>query len=370
MVKAEKRTLQEEDRVSKRRHLEEEDKEVSEEISEEGEKEEEGSEEEEEEEGSEEDEDEDEEDDKFGKKQLNEDEQFKLSDKYRKLKDKLENQRSKLTTDEGIGIVTEQLTIAENLFKDTKTSSNTVIIATDSATLREIGEQAKIATKNVKFGKSDKTINFQLFTNSFLKCFTNITNDEEKIFNEFDKIPEYNWSNAGLLFNSISKNVQGSDFLLGPLVITKKKKIIRQRLVDDSKKNNVIKTADLKSANEVINKDVKDDTSKSAEKLFKRLKEYGKPISIFEVILNPISFGKSIETLFITSFLINNGMLVLDKFENNIPFLQLANNESIKNHLRFQNNDDSKSHIVFNLDQETWSKLIKEYKIEQPFFTI
>lgn len=301
-----------------------------------------------------------------GKKSLNEDEEFQLSSKYRELNKNLEEQRSKLTTEEGVTIVKDILNEAEELFKGAKTSSSTVIIAADSATLKEIGEQAKIATQNVKFGQSEKIIKFEQFADSWIKCFGTVSTQRQ--FADPSQIPEYNWANAGLLFNTVSKNVIGCDFMLGPLEIEKKKRIIRARLVDDSKRN-ATKTANLKKADDVINKDTKDDTSKAAEKLYIKLKNYGKRISLFETVLHPTSFGKTIECMFVCSFLINNGHLIMNKYENGIPFLEVRNSENIKSQQRYKDNDDSKSHIIFSLDKETWRQLVQEYHITTPFFT-
>jgi hypothetical protein len=315
----------------------------------------------------EDDDDESDESDEFtnGKKILNEDEEFQLSTKYRELNKNLQEQRPKLTTDSGVSIVKRTLNEAAELFEGAKISSNTVLIATDSATLKEIGEQAKIATQNVKFGQSEKVIKFEEFASSWIKCFGTITQHNQ--LSERTEIPEYNWANAGLLFNGVSKKVNGCDFLLGPLGIEKKKRNIKARLVDDSKRT-ATKTANLKKADDVVNKDVKDDTSKAAERFFTRIKNYGQKISVFEAILNPTSFGKSIECMFVCSFLINNGLLLMNTYENDIPYLEVVNRENVKLQTRYQTNDDGKSHIIFSLDEDTWRKLVQVYQIKNPFF--
>lgn len=331
-------------------------------------------EEEEEEEDDEEEEDEGSGDDNDGfdsqKKQLNEDEEFELSYKYRQLDKDLAEQRSQLTTENGISIVKKTLSVAEELFEGMKTSSNTMILAKDSATLKEIGEQAKIATQNVKFGQSGKLLKFETFVSSWMSCFGTIRQQRglTTVDTESNDIPENNWSNAGLLFNSISKHVMGCDFLLGPLEIERKKRVVRQRLVDDSRRN-ATKTANLKNADDVVNKDTKDDTSKAAERLYKRLQQYGQKISLFEAVLHPTSFGKTIECMFVCSFLINNGHLIMDKYENGIPYLELASRDNVKLQQRYKDNDDGKSHIIFSLDEDTWRQLVEVYQISEPFFT-
>lgn len=304
------------------------------------------------------------------KKVLNEDEEFQLSYRYRQLNEDLAEQRPQLTTENGVNIVKKTLSVAEELFEGMKTSSSTVIIAKDSATLKEIGEQAKIATQNVKFGQSEKLLKLDTFVTSWMSCFGTIRQQQGLTTADVDSsdTPEYNWSNAGLLFNSISKHVVGCDFLLGPLEIERKKRVVRQRLLDDSRKN-ATKTANLKNADDVVNKDTKDDTSKAAERLYKRLQQYGQKISVFEAVLHPTSFGKTVECMFVCSFLINNGHLIMGKYENGIPYIELATRDNVKLQQRYKDNDDGKSHIIFSLDEDTWRQLVDVYEIKEPFFT-
>ena len=338
-----------------------------------------GEEEEEEEEDDDEDDDDEEEEEESGdennefdsqKKVLNEDEEFQLSYRYRQLNEDLAEQRPQLTTENGVNIVKKTLGVAEELFEGMKTSSSTVIIAKDSATLKEIGEQAKIATQNVKFGQSEKLLKLDTFVSRWMSCFGTIRQQQGLTTADADSndVPEYNWSNAGLLFNSVSKHVVGCDFLLGPLEIERKKRVVRQRLVDDSGKN-ATKTANLKNADDVVNKDTKDDTSKTAERLYKRLQQYGQRISVFEAVLHPTSFGKTVECMFVCSFLINNGHLIMGKYENGIPYIELANRDNIKLQQRYKDNDDGKSHIIFSLDEDTWKQLVEVYQVSEPFFT-
>lgn len=360
--------------INKKRRV---DKESEEDSSEEGsgdESEDDSEEDDSEEENEDGDGDEDEVSKSKGKREFNDEEEYELSHKYRLLNKKLEEQRPQLTTDEGIVLVNETLNRADNLFEGTKMSSNTMILAKDSSILNEIGEQAKIATMNVKFGLSNKAIKFDSFLSSWKSIFGVVdqyTNENEDENDEDDNIiPMYNWENSGLLFNSLSSHVIGCDYLLGPLEIEKKKRIIKQRLVDDSK-NSDMKTANLKTADDVVNKDSKDNTSKAAEKMLIKLRQHNSKISLFEAILHPTSFGKSIECLFVTSFLINNGYLTLKKFENGIPYLQIISKslEEVSDHPRYKSNDDSRSHIVFSLDEATWKQLVQIFEIKEPFFS-
>lgn len=314
-------------------------------------------EEEEVESGDDEEEEEEEEDSDSEEHQILDDkERFKITNAYRKLNEKLSTQRAKLTTDDGMTVVKETLTQVENLFDNAKNSASTGILATDSATLKEIGEQAKIATQNVKFGKSDKMLNFDSFVSSWINCFDTINTKHQIAAN---LIPDYNWANAGLVFQSVSKNVNGCDFLLGPLSIEKKKRIVRDRLIDDTRKG-ALKTANLQNAKD-IKVDGKDDTSKAAEKLYLKLRSHGKRISLFEAILHPTNFAKTVECLFVVSFLVNNEMLIMNTFENGIPYLELATKQN--------RSPFSKTHVIFDLDMKTWGELVTIYKIEEPFFT-
>ncbi|KAH3667978.1 hypothetical protein OGAPHI_001732 [Ogataea philodendri] len=301
------------------------------------------------------------------KREMSEREQFELHAKYRRLDRDLVNQRTEIARENGIKAVAKSLDLADHLFSETKTSIQSNIVAKDSATLKEIGLQAKLATKNLKLGRSQRVLDFNEFTNNFMKQFSG----QEDIFEEESAIDRsmsrFNWIGVGLLFMNCSRRAPTTDFLLGPLENTRRSRVTKQRLADDSR-TGVSKTANKRTASELMEQDQRDDTTANSERCFRRLRTLeGEKINLFKFFVDPNSFAKSVENLFYTSFLINHGKVILGKDSAGIPFVQEANATNFKELPRFIKKDDSKSHIIFNLDHETWKHVVETFDIHKAF---
>ncbi|KAG7719911.1 hypothetical protein KL949_001490 [Ogataea haglerorum] len=105
------------------------------------------------------------------KREMSEREQFELQAKYRRLDRALVQQRTEVARENGIQVVSTSLDIADQLFSETKTSIQSNIVAKDAATLKEIGLQAKLATRNLKLGRSERVLNFAEFSSNFQRFF-------------------------------------------------------------------------------------------------------------------------------------------------------------------------------------------------------
>lgn len=284
-------------------------------------------------------------------------EQFQVVSKYYKISERARKNATDLNGPDGIQKVQSSLDEVEEIFKAVKHSKDTTVIATDSNVFQQVSYQAHVVAQNVS-GFSSEGIRVGEFVNAWKSLFGDGTfqNGAES----------YNWANAGLLYSNSCDFVQGCDFLNGPLGIEKKQKVSRERLVDDSKNKTEIKTANRKQASDVTTES-KDDTSKAAEEMFKKLLEYGKPVQII-YLLDPTSFAKTIETLFVISFLVNVGRLIFNENGDGMPFVEVSTSESIKVMPRNKEDEDGKSHIVLSLDMQTWEKLVHEYEIKRPLF--
>lgn len=103
-------------------------------------------------------------------------------------------------------------------------------------------------------------------------------------------------------------------------------------------------------------------------------------VSLFEFIINPLSFGQTVENLFYVSFLIREGNVQMIDDENGLPLLGKqvmillsgfllnllpvpAKPFTIEEH-REQN--VQKHQAVFSLDWGTWKKLIQAFSIQEP----
>lgn len=290
---------------------------------------------------------------------INDSHQFSILSEYGKANAQLQKQFKYLTSEEGPKLVQQSLNMVENIFKESKWTKDTTIIATDSDAFHQVSNQASVVAQNISSGSISQGIQLKDFITSWQSMFSN----------DQDELNEYNWGNAGLLFESLSGNVHGIEFLNGPLETERKKRIIRPRLVDDTRNKTNSVTANRKSANDLMNPNSKDDTSQAAINLYKMMIEHGKMVPVFEFI-HPTSFSKSVEMLFTVSFLVNNGRLILNVNANGIPYVEVKDNENVKEMPRFEPEDDGKSHVIFTLDMETWKGLVEEYQITTPIFTL
>ncbi|QPG73260.1 hypothetical protein FOA43_000568 [Brettanomyces nanus] len=298
------------------------------------------------------------------RRKLSEREKFELTSKYRKLDEELQKQRPKVALEGGMSLVSESLNKVDQLFEHTKTSVQADIMAKDASTLREIGFQANVATKNMKLARSEKLLDFNEFAMRFNRKF-GLENSGGRVVNERGELPKVNWIEVSLLMGRFSYRATTCEFLLGPLELAKKQRQTRQRLEDDSR-SAATRTANAADADEMASREKSDTTAINSEKLYKKIRtlNLGK-IPLFEVFIDPKSFGHSVESLFYTSFLINNGKVILlkDK-ETGMLYIQEANKETEEKLHRFIDRDLSKSHVIFNLDQETWKKLVDTYNIK------
>jgi len=298
------------------------------------------------------------------RREFSEKERFLLQSKYRDLDEELIKQRTKIALEGGVQIVTKSLEKADDLFAQTKSGVQTNIVAKDSSTLKEIGYQARVATKSLRLGRSEKLLDFKEFTENFNDKF----GSKERAVSGRSDLVRVNWLELGCLFNRISSRAATCDFLLGPLELANKQRQVRKRVADDSR-TKITKTANEKEAQEIVDRDKMDVTTKNSENLFKQLRALNfKKVPFFNFFIDPVSFGRSVENLFYTSFLINHDKVILSRDESTgLLYIQQASNDTLKNHPRFIKKEDSKSHIIFDLDYNTWKQIVQIYEIEEPF---
>lgn len=285
--------------------------------------------------------------------------QFSILNEYSKANDQLRRQFKFLATEEGPKLVQKSLETVEGIFHESKWTKDTTIIATDSDAFHQVSNQASVVAQNLSSGSVAQGVQLKDFVSSWKSMFSN----------EQEDTPQYNWANAGLLFESLSKKVHGIEFLNGPLETERKQPTARARLVDDTRNKSGTVTASRKSAEEIGTPNSKDDTSQAAINLYRMMVEHGEKVPVFDFI-HPQSFAKSVEMLFTVSFLLNNGRLLLNIDENGVPYVEVRDAENVREMPRYQPDDDGKSHVVFTLDMDTWRSLVEEYHLTAPLFTL
>ncbi|VEU21985.1 DEKNAAC102950 [Brettanomyces naardenensis] len=301
------------------------------------------------------------------RKLLTEQERYSLQSQYQKLDEELLRQRPRVAIEGGVGLVAESLSKVDELFQITKTTLHADVTAQDTSTLREIGYQANLATKNLKLGRSEKLLSFDDFASHFNAQFAMEDNNRSRVVDERDELPKVNWLDVGLLMGRFSYRATTCEFLLGGLELAKKQRQTRQRLHDDSR-SAVTKTATATNAEEVARRENADVTAVNSERLFRKLCSLNfAKVPLFEVFLDPNSFAHSVENLFYTSFLVSNNKVILSRDESGLPYIQQASRATCQSLKRYKEGDESRSHVILNLDYETWKNLVKEYDIKESF---
>lgn len=108
-------------------------------------------------------------------------------------------------------------------------------------------------------------------------------------------------------------------------------------------------------------------TTEEVEWMLDTLKEYydnnnSKPICFFEFIINPFSFGKTVENMFHCSFLVKDGHVKLFLDEDKLPVIEPVHvKDDESDHL-----STKKQQIVMTMTKPEWEKIIKTFQIMKP----
>ncbi|PQE28450.1 hypothetical protein CJF30_00008166 [Rutstroemia sp. NJR-2017a BBW] len=203
-----------------------------------------------------------------------------------------------------------------------------------------------------------------------------------------------NWEYLGrhaCLPNILRPSLPG--FLLGPLSLQKRarKAVVRRAALKPSNleetRPEVLRAGDieksenanltylctmilkrLKEAAEKLEKEVEAEatenmTQEEQEALLDRygMSESGNP-AFFKFVINPFSFGQTIENMFYVSFLIRDGKVGIEMDKNGLPFLEHRGAESAAG----SSGHTARHQAVLSLDMDEWEELIQLFDIREP----
>jgi hypothetical protein len=236
---------------------------------------------------------------------------------------------------------------------------------------------------------------------------------DEEAAEGFDEGDAFNWEWLGrqaCFPNNVRPPVPG--FLLGPLSVQKKVRKATQRRERLQKKdpNDAVRPEEMKAQDfeksdnsnlttlctnirELLVKTIIDGQRKVYEELTdemsdaesrKLMTKYGiasdSGVPFFQFVVNPKSFGQTVENLFYVSFLIKDGTVGLDNDENMLPTLRKSNPVNHCDHSTDDRNEDpttagsakevqekniSKHQAIFHLDFETWDDIVETFDIKK-----
>ncbi|KAJ3196706.1 nuclear protein [Irineochytrium annulatum] len=135
---------------------------------------------------------------------------------------------------------------------------------------------------------------------------------------------------------------------LGPLAVepkVRKEKKASTRLVKDKK--NLTKPQELKES------DIEKKTNETSKiiKNIKNLIEVTGRVSLFEFIMNPESFGQSVENLFYVAFLVKDGIVAVEMDDDNpgVPYISPVSAEGDE-----ESGEVKKRQLVVGLTHQDW----------------
>ncbi|SCU90536.1 LAMI_0E02520g1_1 [Lachancea mirantina] len=331
---------------------------------------------------------------------------FELLKSYRDLTAEVVKNRVELARDGDIGLALNRIGDINMLFdKITNVDSNkTPLLAQDARLALGISQLAELGAQKLKIDDSGKSLSVEDFINSAKRYMlrdhdvvaTAESQEEDQEtghqesgdvpFSELQKLRareegrkylqqfaqyqnffQFDWFKMGTLFQVTSKAAVTTDHMLGPFGVEKRPRNVAQRQQRDV----VGRASQAKKLSEMASDDQGQSTLHQTVRCFDvlRTRKGFESVNLFEFVLHPTSFGKSVENLFYTGFLIKDGKIVLEEGADGFPTIRLKemlprDQMEIE---RQRRNDAKHNHLIFQLDHATWRKLVQELNIQQPF---
>ncbi|EJD03215.1 uncharacterized protein FOMMEDRAFT_140916 [Fomitiporia mediterranea MF3/22] len=186
-----------------------------------------------------------------------------------------------------------------------------------------------------------------------------ITEDGENVDPDVEGDRPLDWSAVGRKAMAKSRRVPAQDFMLGLLTVEAKKRNIAKRT--QREKADAVERRPQELKEDDIERS-ENETTKNVAALEGFLKKQPAPMNLFHLIINPESFGQSVENLFYLSFLIRDGKVSLEYSEDtNEPMIMLVEpptDEDYKEGL-------TKKQLILELDITTWKRAIEVFEIRK-----
>ncbi|KAI5123898.1 hypothetical protein M0805_005714 [Coniferiporia weirii] len=262
----------------------------------------------------------------------------------------------------GIDSLTQKVREADKLFQKVKGPQEATL---DSAFLVTASNLGAVKARQMRadvggFDVDDFVAKLVTFMGGHWQGEEGIGADDEDEDADIDAERPLNWDLIGRKALAKSRRVPAMDFMLGPLSVEPKKRNVTKRTRFE-KNNEVEKRPQELKENDIEKSE--NETTKNVLALEKILDNHGGPINLFELIINPHSFGQSVENLFYLSFLIRDGKVALEITEDTEePTVWLCEPPSDTDYQQGVH----KKQMVIELDVETWKRAIEVFDITEP----
>ncbi|KAF9926301.1 nuclear protein [Linnemannia zychae] len=188
------------------------------------------------------------------------------------------------------------------------------------------------------------------------------------------------WAKIGKLAMKWTRKVPTMDFMLGPMAVEHKTRVVTQRtrVVRDPK--------DMRKPQELREEDIarqENETTKNVLQINNILEGLNRKVNLFELVINPESFGQTVENIFYLSFLIRDGKASITEVDMADPNLgdvdedgeewvpaEGANIQPMVELTEVPTAEDYqggllKKQMVLDIDMATWRHLIDVYDIRK-----
>lgn len=288
-------------------------------------------------------------------------ERRKVRKGYRQLQRKLDGSRSEFLNPENNGLH-DIFIEADSLFKNVKQTSDATL---DSRLLVAASDLALKKVSNMVLGSASAGVDVDEFVAkcmAFMRSANRAESDEEEHTDD-----ALDWAHFGrtAAFRG-SKRPPTSDFLHGPLSVQKKIRVQKTRRQGLGRRRGEEATKPVEVNAEDI-KQSENNTLKLVRKVYDVLLAYfvkhdleESGVNLFSVVVNPESFGQTIENIFFVSFLAREGKIAIQDDDNGLPMLYIAEPATEQQHA---SGEVKRQQMIFPMTMWDWKQLIGVFDI-------
>eukprot|EP00033_Pygsuia_biforma_P003771 GCRY01004132.1.p1 GENE.GCRY01004132.1~~GCRY01004132.1.p1 ORF type:complete len:338 (+),score=35.17 GCRY01004132.1:186-1199(+) len=274
-----------------------------------------------------------------------------LRKEYRDLAESTKDSRVELISP-GDGGLNEQLKKANKLFQKVESVREAVLDAECVSLITKYTKEQADGV-NASFSKYDPVDFITKLGNSLRgKSVLEPRSD----INDRLKIDETVWVNLGhtLAFPRRTPNCQFACGLHNP---QKEKRVIQRKRQEAQKKQAVIPSNELGKTNHCNNR-----TAEQVKQMKKELDDFGDDVNFFDYMLDPDDYSRTVEQMFLFSFLIKDGHYGLSLNPNKVPVANRRNRPS-KDEIARGKVERKQGIVAFN--QEMFQKMVSASQTSQ-----